>query len=141
MLPAEITVLLKFAVEKRKRGLEFKRWEFRSRLLVSISGRFSSLSIAKCLWLASSVQRGMNQLRMSCSVWPALGRAEMCAGTNPSCLSGCRAVLSKGYVGEKSAKSEVLLHHSATYFLQNITFAGRHRQKCDIPEIVGGCLL
>lgn len=66
----------------------------------------------------------MNQLRMSCSVSPALGRAEMlpwvqkCADTNPSCFSDCRGVLSKGYVGKKSAKSEVLLHHSATYFMQ-----------------------
>lgn len=33
-------------------ALEFKTREFRSRVLLQIFGRFSSLSIAKCLWVA-----------------------------------------------------------------------------------------
>lgn len=71
----------------------------------------------------------MNHLRLSCSVWPALEcrdvalAAEMCRYQPKLCYSclGCRSVHSKdalGCVGQKSAKIELLLHHSVREFVQ-----------------------
>lgn len=117
MLPAESTALLKFAIEKGKKGLEFKTWEFRSRVLLQISDRFSGLSIAECLGGRQRLETDELALdELLCLVSAverrdaALG-AEVCRHRSKLRSSlDCKSVLSKGYVGKKSAETEVLLH-------------------------------
>lgn len=56
---------------------------------------------------------------LSRQLWGEQGCSPECRSVQIPTPAASRGVLSKGCVGKKSAKSEVLLHHSAPYFMQN----------------------